>query len=100
MKNEINSGGNKPMTSIRQLQAKKFKANYISEMEFVIQFLKDKVKKDEDISVEEAEEAKGIFVENLDRICDLKSEAETPHTYASYSTSSVSEDEDDNEYNS
>lgn len=65
------------MSSIRQLQASKFKANYISEITVVVDYLKEKVKKNQPLTAEEIEEAKAIFNENLQKIYDLDAEVET-----------------------
>ena len=64
------------MSSIRQLQASKFKANYISEITVVVDYLKEKVKKNQPLTAEEIEEAKAIFNENLQKIYDLDAEVE------------------------
>lgn len=65
------------MSSIRQLQASKFKANYISEITVVVDYLKEKVKKNQPLTADEIEEAKAIFNENLQKIYDLDAEVET-----------------------
>lgn len=64
------------MSSIRQLQAPKFKANYISEITVVVDYLKEKVKKNQPLTSEDIEEAKAIFNENLQKIYDLDAEVE------------------------
>ena len=64
------------MSSIRQLQASKFKANYISEITVVVDYLKEKVKKNQPLTADEIEEAKAIFNENLQKIYDLDAEVE------------------------
>ena len=53
------------------LQAKKFKQNYISEVDIAVSFIKDKVKSDELLTREDVEEAKAMFGESLDKILEL-----------------------------
>lgn len=79
------------MSSIRQLQASKFKANYISEITVVVDYLKEKVKKNQPLTADEIEEAKAIFNENLQKIYDLDAEVETDTASVETDTASLYE---------
>lgn len=59
------------LSTIKLLQAKKFKQNYISEVDIAVSFIKDKVKSDELLTREDVEEAKAMFGESLDKILEL-----------------------------
>ena len=59
------------LSTIKLLQAKKFKQNYISEVDIAVSFIKDKVKSDELLTREDVEEAKPMFGESLDKILEL-----------------------------
>lgn len=52
---------------IRQSQSENFKKNYVGEMKLVINFLENKIKSNEELSLSEAEEAKAIINENIDK---------------------------------
>lgn len=53
--------------SIKQNQAENFKKNYVSEMKLVINYLESKIKTGENLSEDEAEEAKNIICDNLNK---------------------------------
>lgn len=80
------------LSTIKLLQAKKFKQNYISEVDIAVSFIKDKVKSDELLTREDVEEAKAMFGESLDKILELDeglsdaSDATEPET-SGYSSS-------------
>lgn len=65
------------MGSIKQNQSENFKKNYVSEMKFVINFLEAKIKSGECLSESEAEEAKALFCENVDKFKTIRLEKET-----------------------
>ena len=71
------------LSTIKLLQAKKFKQNYISEVDIAVSFIKDKVKSDELLTREDVEEAKAMFGESLDKNLELDeglSDATEPET--------------------
>lgn len=57
---------------IKKLQAKKFKENYMSEIDIAVSYIKSSIKSDESISPEDVQEAKNIICENLDKIVELE----------------------------
>ena len=67
------------LSTIKLLQAKKFKQNYISEVDIAVSFIKDKVKSDELLTREDVEEAKAMFGESLDKILELEVALENAH---------------------
>jgi len=59
------------MGIIRQNQSENFKKNYVSEMKLVISFLEGKIKDKEPLTADEAEEAKSIICENIEKFKSL-----------------------------
>lgn len=68
------------MSSIKKSNSKNFKTNCIKEMVTMLGSLKNKIKNDEDLTDKEVEDAKTIFIDNLNKIVELNSENLKTHS--------------------